>query len=330
MTTNTLARLVRPSVTLASCLTACCLSSAIHAQVGVNGQPFGPPLAPKPAPAPFPPPVELAVSPPRPSDKPPTDAQWATFCRRATSATAGVAEPEIAGRVVDRETGKGLPGVVVFGFYAPAVDAMVNGLRSSWTRDCAQHVFEAVSDADGNFVVPAWKRRYALPSPARWGVSVAFYKGGYETTGLSMKNSISDWGSSREGLRRDSSRIDLTAKPIRLERIRPYNSKSDQVESRHWQSHTRASFARGSGHPCDWERTPQLLLALHRERKNLIRMALGAQNLDRDGYGRAGSAPPHSDLDYTERSEIDWLIAEHAKSRATWKCSDPNKIFPVR
>ena len=145
-----------------------------------------------------------------------------------------------------------------------------------------------------------------------------------------MKNSISDWGASVQSPRRDGSRIDLTAQPVRLAQIRPYNSKNDQVESRHWQSHARASFARGSGQPCDWERTPQLLLALHRERKNLIRMALGTQNLDRDGYGRAGSTPPNDGPDYGQRSEADMLIAEHARSRATWKCSDPTKIFPVK
>ena len=181
--------LLRPrplSFTLAACITGCLFSSSISAQVGLDGRPFGPPLAPKPAPAPFPPPIETVITAARPSDPPPTKEQWELWCRRPAPAAAavGAAEPDMVGRVLDRDTGQGLAGVVVFGFYAPAVDAMVNGVRSSWTRDCTQHVFEAVSGADGNFIVPGWKGRYALPPPARWNVSVAFYKGGYETPAL--------------------------------------------------------------------------------------------------------------------------------------------------
>jgi hypothetical protein len=318
------------SFSLAACITGCFFSASISAQVGLDGRPFGPPLAPKPAPAPFPPPMAPAIA-PRPSDPPPTKEQWELWCRRpAPSATAvDAAEPEIVGRFVDRDTGQGLAGVVVFGSYAPAVDAMINGTPSSWTRDCMLHGFEAVSDANGNFIVPAWKGRHLLTLPARWNVSIVFYKGGYETTGLGLKNSISNWGENAKTSRRGSSRIDLTAQPIRLTQIRPYQSTNGQVESRHWQSHARASFGLGLSQPCDWERSPQILLALHRERKNLIRLALGAQNLDRDGYGRVGTAPPNDGPDYSQRSEVDMLIAEHARARAAWKCGDPNKIFPA-
>jgi hypothetical protein len=334
MTIHALPRLVALSFTLGACITGGSLSSLVNAQVGVNGRPFGPPLAPEPAPAPFPPPVAHVIDAPRPSDPPPTNEQWETLCKRpalgaAVSGGAGTRkEPAIAGRVLDRDTRQGLAGVVVFGFYEPAVDATVNGVRSSWMRDCALHVFEAVSGPDGKFIVPAWKDLYALPPPARWNVSVVFFKGGYETTGLEMENSIAGWGASAKSPKRAGSRVELTSQPIQLNRIRPFNTKNDLVELRHWQSHARASFARRSARPCDWERTPQTLLALHHERKNLIRMALGAQNLDRDGYGRAGSAPPHSDLDYTQRSEVDLIIAEQARSLAAWECSDPNKIFP--
>lgn len=251
--------------------------------------------------------------------------------RRRTTRRAIIyrAEPSVIGRVVDSENGAPLTGVVVFGFYSPVVDAVLNGVRSQWSTSCAVHRFEAVTDADGRFRIAPWQRQHELPSPARWSVEVAYFKAGYETTGATYDNSLRGWSrsTSRPASSASTNEVNVTSTPTRIERIRPFNSRRDEVESRHWQSHIRAAFATGGYAACGWEQTPSIWMALHENRKNLIRNALGSHKLDAAGYGKRGSAPPDSGVDYTERSEVDQIRAQFAANRANWKCADPDTVF---
>lgn len=317
---------------------SCPLASGVsQAQTNRNGAPFGESLAPKPTPAPFPPPIEPIITRPTAakSAPPPSDAQWAEWCRpnrevpESSVIEVTTAEPALVGRIVDSENRQSLKGVVVFGYYGPIVRTVENGKTQTWGpgSQCSLHNFEALTDADGKFTISGWRGDPASNHPDKRDISIVFFRAGYDTTGLNLGYSMRGWRRAGQTTGSTDAVIDNSSAPISLQRIRPYESRADQVEDRHWHSHIRAAFAQGYEGACGWEQYPTLLTALHKNRKDLIRMSFAPKDIGADGYPTPAALGADRGSDYAQRSEVDQLRTLYAQSRNTWACANPNDVF---
>lgn len=106
-----------------------------------------------------------------------------------TAALSGCASirswDEVRGKVLDAETKEPIEGVVVVYHWKGTASSFVV------SRDQCYHVESAVTDADGVFVVPAWKesfrnRQHRYLDPKWYSMKLA-YKPGYRVSELSYK-----------------------------------------------------------------------------------------------------------------------------------------------
>lgn len=225
------------------------------------------------------------------------------------AATRRVAEPEVAGRVVDAATTTPIAGAVVFGYYATAAGSLGGGYALAGVH----RRFAVRTDAEGFFTLEAW-----TPSPAPAGQRrerfpiVAIFKPGYRTE-LRGLNSITQWLTpSPQAGRAAATRVEL--QPASSAELRYIDLGA-------------AGLAMELSAPCAWQIYVPALQALHDELKALIRETVPANDLNEQGYLRSGRPGPLVNVDFLTHSFVDRLIDQQRRNPSAWSCADPAQLL---
>jgi hypothetical protein len=164
-------------------------------------------------------------------------------------------EPEVHGTIIDKVTRKPIHGAVIYGYYA-----LEEGLYHGSRITAYLHNFEAVTDVNGRFKLPAWGSNNWL----QWGVSdkrfpsLYIYMPGYDVFSVGYAT-IFDWspndaaysltrGPVKNGV------LDWTEYPVELKPVKSDYYRAFALES--------AAWGVGGG-SCNWKAYQYLFTLMH-------------------------------------------------------------------
>lgn len=160
---------------------------------------------------------------------------------------------EIRGQIVDAETNQPLEGVVIVAQWILFQAGIGHGGHNQ-----RLYIYEAVTDANGNYVIPAWGPKSHPPFTEldRLDPELSIFKSGYKPAGFANSQD-----------RNDSVRIsEWDGKVIKLEK------NKEDIET-----YARKLRILSSGLPHDsdeWKSFPRMILALEAEDKHLRSLGL--------------------------------------------------------
>ena len=225
-------------------------------------------------------------------------------------------EPTLIAKIIDAETAQPVQGAFIYGYYATSEGTLAGGTKGG------EHVksFMVQTDASGVFRLEGFDTGARLIGGERRGrfPSISIYKPGYdlELTGF---DTIDQWGSnSRQpgaSATRSASIVDWSAYPYTLRPI-----KSEQQRYNALDGAGRSIWMEGE---CGWEIYAPLLLAMHNERKAMIREYVPPENIGKDGYIKDDKPRTSPHVEYLTRTLVDQYIKEFDASPKNWKCANP-------
>lgn len=229
-------------------------------------------------------------------------------------------EPAVRGKIVDAVTKQPIQGVMIYGFYATSNGTLAGG------KTFGEHVksFEAETDANGVFTLPAWDTgdRAIKGEVTQSFPVIAIYKPGYDLWNDTM-SSIRQWKPKsgivgteveiKDGVR------DWTKYPHQLF---PITKEYDRYESL-----SSGSRMIGMVGECGWESYVKTLLVMHNERKAMIKQYVLLENIDQDGYIKEGKPRTNPHVEYLTHTFVDRVIQQFNESSNAWKCANPKTKF---
>lgn len=229
-------------------------------------------------------------------------------------------EPGIKGKVVDAETQAAIADVIVYGYYAAVEGSFAGG--ESVTN--VVRSFETTTDANGVFELAPWNpgRTFLQGTPRDQWPRIGFFKGGYRVVGDSL-TTFRRWypqGPQTGDKVSKGNFDDLTTRPQALTKAKNERERYDALRDAN-------DSAMMTGR-CGWEGYAKLLLALHNEKKLMMRQTISTQDIDSEGYlksGRAGPQFPFTNL--YQRTAVDQLKKAFDASATSWKCANPTAVF---
>ena len=232
-------------------------------------------------------------------------------------------EPALTGKVIDAVTKQPIHGAVVYGFYATSGGGTLAGGTLP-----GEHVksFEADTDANGLFTLPAWdsgeqavKGETGTRFPA-----LAIYKPGYDIQ-LTRLSSIKQW-------QPDSS--DPLAKPeIKNNTLDwtkfPHEMRAVTTELERYNALDNGGVMMQLVGECGWESYAKTLLVRHTEWKAFLKRNIPPEHLDANGYSKGTYGHPDANLrsSLSGKSTADNILDQYKKAKSTWKCADPSKLI---
>ena len=238
-------------------------------------------------------------------------------------------EPAVRGKIVDAVTKQPIQGVMIYGFYATSNGTLAGG------KTFGEHVksFEAETDANGVFTLPAWDTgdRAIKGEVTQSFPVIAIYKPGYDLWNDTM-SSIRQWKPKsgivgteveiKDGVR------DWTKFPHQLF---PITKEYDRYESL-----SSGSRMMGIVGECGWEVYAKTLLVRHAEAINMKRRLIpadrrNADDMPKDAYplgvnNRTPEATAIENLLVTP-VYLHKLRDTFRAAGASWKCSSPEKLL---
>ena len=236
-------------------------------------------------------------------------------------------EPYVYGAVIDKITKKPIQGAIVYGYYATVTGSLGGGESISKYV----HNFEAITDANGRFTLPAWGSSDFLD----WGSArdnfpaLAIYAPGYETY-LKNFHTIRDWSPNDASYALQSAptkgfALDWAAYPVELGPVKSEKSRFFEI--------TNLGRWRGGG-KCAWETYARIIQVEHWEYKAWLKRNVPADGLDARGYKRSGYWIPGEAIPeaYPFSTYHDDLLTAFSQQQPTgggWPCADPTKLLNV-
>jgi hypothetical protein len=223
--------------------------------------------------------------------------------------------PAFKHKVIDAETKLPLPGVIVWGFW----DLEQGSLAGGKTGGATLRQFEVVTDANGEYSLPAWESQpytgWMRPSASSFPL-ITFYKRGYTEYILGsgslygIRPNVNNPGFYPAGKWTDNADkpIDLRSNPQELAPAKTIRERYD------------AYVVSGMGtiriaQPCGFLDSPKILVAWHYEWKYLLSQLVPAQYLNKEGYVALNYS--HPDLYYRSGTDGKSLI----DSITHWPCT---------
>lgn len=222
--------------------------------------------------------------------------------------------PEFRHKVVDAETKLPIKGLFVYG-YAEAYGGTLTG--GNGARYTARN-FEVMTDENGEFVLPAWKKTILFNGePEQAFPFMAMWKPGYKQTQYAGGSLYAFYPNLPEAIRsyyggswkdKGPAVIDMRDKPTLLAPTKTLRERFDAYLDSGSQG-ARLSV------PCGFNDYPRLLVAQHYEWKALLSEIVPAEAWLPNGYMRGNFRPADSyfSSQLNRKSPIEALI--------NWQCS---------
>jgi hypothetical protein len=231
-------------------------------------------------------------------------------------------EPALIGKIVDAETKRPIQGAFVYGHYATSQGSIGGGSKFG------EHVksFAVETDANGQFKLGAWNTgdRKIGGQPNGKFPMIAIYKPGYALD-IQNLNSISQWTAMSSN---GASKSAVTERGIDWTQF-PYELAPAKTEKDRYAALSNAGYPMMMVGECGWELYSGLLLAMHVERKTMVKEFVAADRIDKDGYIKSGTARTQPHIEYLTRTVVDKLIERFDETPGSWRCANPRSIFDV-
>lgn len=233
-------------------------------------------------------------------------------------------EPGLTAKLVDAESKKPVEGAVIYGYYASQSGTLGGG------KQLGEQVksFEAQSDENGVFTLPAWttgERKLSGQAMSTFPV-VVIYKPGYDMEYQTL-SSITRWrpktGVADTTYELKDNVYDWTKFPYLLT---PLNNEKDRYAALN-----DSSFGMMFIGECGWEPYPKTLLVRHNENLRIMSALIPEENRDAEGYLKSGRPGPDvAFANFFQRSVVHQLFKAFNQSNRSWTCANPHTVFRAK